>query len=67
MEKAIKEPPTVWSKGRETAGKATGGERVCQMSGCTGTGIVVRWPSGKITIPCTKGMKKTGENEWEIL
>ena len=65
--KEIKEPPTVWSKDRTVQGKATGGERVCQMAGCNGRRIVVRWPDGKITHPCTKGMEWKGDNEWQIL
>ncbi|MEJ6002498.1 hypothetical protein [Paucibacter soli] len=28
----------------------------CQMEGCTGRRLVVKWPDGKSTRPCTKGM-----------
>lgn len=64
----IKEPPTIWARGREKMGKATGGERRCQMEGCNGRRIIVRWSDGTMTHPCTKGMAWSEEkNEWEIL
>ena len=28
----------------------------CQMEGCTGKRLAVKWPDGKMTRPCTKGM-----------
>lgn len=61
------EPVVVWSKDRVEQGRATGGERECRMEGCRGRRIVVKWPNGKITHPCTKGMRAISDTEWEIL
>ena len=37
-------------------GLATGGGYLCRLEGCTGWRIGVRWSSGRITFPCSKGM-----------
>lgn len=37
-------------------GELTGSQRFCQLEGCRGKRLYVRWKDGKITIPCTKGM-----------
>jgi len=37
-------------------GKPTGTTRQCQLEGCTGICIGVRWEDGIITWPCSKGM-----------
>jgi hypothetical protein len=31
-------------------------ERRCQMEGCNGLRISVRWADGKHTFPCSKGL-----------
>ena len=49
-------PNVVFSRDRNTKGKPTGGTRTCQMEGCRGQRIGVRWPNGKLTWPCSKGM-----------
>lgn len=56
--------------GTET-GVVTGVTKHCQMEGCTGVRLHVRWSgaSGKTrsTWPCSKGMKKTEkEDTWQI-
>lgn len=48
---------TVLSRDRKLRGVLTGGSRRCQLEGCTGRKLGVRWPDGKITWPCTKGMQ----------
>lgn len=55
----------VKAKGGEI-GHATGGQRDCNLHGCRGVRIAVRWPDGKITYPCTKGMTKHEDGSWEI-
>jgi len=43
-------------------GRTTGeiiGTRPCRMEGCRGTCYIVRWPDGKRTYPCGKGVKGT--------
>ena len=37
-------------------GKTTGGSRPCQLEGCRGKCLGVRWNDGKLTFPCTAGM-----------
>lgn len=40
--------------------------RRCQMEGCTGMRIHVRWPDGSSTYPCSKGCTQLGEHLWKI-
>jgi hypothetical protein len=57
----------VWRRGaRKATGKTTGGTRNCQMEGCNGIRIGVRWPDGHMTWPCSKGMVMDHHNEWRI-
>jgi hypothetical protein len=37
-------------------GVLTGSSRRCQLEGCLGVRLYVRWDDGKLTMPCTKGM-----------
>jgi hypothetical protein len=37
-------------------GLTTGAVRECQLSGCRGVRVGVRWPDGKLTYPCSKGL-----------
>jgi len=52
----VKKAIRVKSRDGRMVGVPTGAERRCQLSGCTGRRLGVRWPDGKITYPCTKGM-----------
>ena len=38
-----------------TIGKVVGRRR-CQLEGCSRPRLSVRWPDGRLTIPCTGGM-----------
>ena len=40
----------------DIAGILTGGHHRCTLEGCTGLRLATRWPDGRITFPCTKGM-----------
>ncbi len=53
--------------GREIddVGVLTGGSYHCQLSGCRGLRLIVRWSDGKRTAPCTKGMCFDGAS-WRI-
>ena len=55
----------VHSRDKQHVGHLTGGSRKCQLEGCTGRALAVRWDDGKLTYPCTKGMDITN-NEWVI-
>ena len=60
-------PPNtrVVSKDGKLKGKTTGGRYDCQMEGCRGQRIGVRWPDGSITFPCSRGIGVTF-NSWRI-
>ena len=57
----------VYSSDGKMVGKSTGGERACHLEGCTGTKIGVRWSDGKLTYPCTKGMKVRKNGDYQIM
>ena len=46
----------VKSSDDKSTGHTTGGTRECQMEGCRGQRLGVRWEDGKLTFPCTHGM-----------
>jgi len=46
-------------------GLTTGATRTCGMEGCLGRRVCVKWPDGKVTYPCTKGMIVNGK-KWRI-
>jgi uncharacterized membrane protein len=62
----ISKGDAVWSRGRTDRGTATGGSRRCQLEGCNGICVGVKWANGKMTWPCTRGMAQL-EGEWEII
>lgn len=47
-------------------GTLTGSTSDCQLTGCRGLRLYVRWSDGKLTKPCTKGMQMK-EGVWHIL
>jgi len=47
-------------------GALTGAHHRCQMEGCLGYRLTVRWPDGHHTRPCTKGMTYSLKG-WRIL
>ena len=62
----IQKGEKVVSRDGEHTGRTTGATRICQMEGCTGRRLVVKWEDGKITYPCTKGMEYKGD-AWRII
>lgn len=57
----------VLSRDRQFVGRLTGGSRRCQMEGCQGEAVAVRWSDGKLTWPCSKGLSWDNENQAHIL
>lgn len=57
----------VISRDGKEKGRLTGGERVCQLEGCTGNRVGVRWEDGTLTFPCTKGMKYLKNGDLKIV
>lgn len=56
----------VVSRDGKTRGVVVGTRR-CQLSGCTGVCAGVRWPDGKLTWPCSKGMQVRKSGELKII
>jgi hypothetical protein len=52
-------------KPSKKVGFTTGGVRHCQLEGCRGVQVGVRWRDGKMTWPCTDGMDQK-DNELYI-
>lgn len=47
-------------------GMITGANRHCRLEGCTGLCFVVKWPSGKVTYPCSKGVEVRSDGQLQI-
>jgi hypothetical protein len=61
----------VYTRDGKIRGKATGGLRHCALESCGGIRVGVRWPDGKLTWPCMKGMifdsnNKSRRPNWRI-
>ncbi len=56
----------VYASDGRRRGRLTGGERLCNLEGCKGVRLRVRWPNGKTTWPCTVGMFVTDDGQWCI-
>ena len=56
----------VWDREGRERGLRTGGIRHCALEGCTGVRVGVRWPDGKLTWPCTKGLHQRLDGDWQI-
>lgn len=41
--------------------------RRCDLGGCGGTRVCVRWKDGKHTWPCLKGCKVRKDNHYQIM
>lgn len=54
------------SRDGKSIGTLTGSKHRCQMEGCTGRRVGVRWNDGKISFPCTKGLKVVKHGKTEI-
>ncbi len=48
-------------------GELTGGQHHCALEGCNGRRLAVRWPDGKRSFPCTRGMGVRPDGEWQIV
>lgn len=46
----------IYSRNSKEVGNTTGSEKCCQLAGCNGRRLAVRWSDGKLTWPCTKGL-----------
>lgn len=53
-----KVPIYVLSSTGDEIGVVVGSGRLCQLESCGGWCLPVRWPGGKLTWPCSKGMSE---------
>lgn len=53
------------SRSGEEVGLTNGNWRACHMEGCKGVRLSVRWPDGRYTYPCSKGLI-WHVNRWRI-
>ena len=64
----MKEKQTVvLSRDGKNKGRFTGGEHTCQMEGCFGKRLGVRWDDGTLTFPCSAGMNWLNEHKVKII
>ena len=49
------------------AGTVMRGRRRCQLEGCGGTRIMVKWPDGHVRWPCSKGITEQESNALRIV
>ena len=65
----LRKGTVVYDRAGKIKGRTTGSNRFCRLEGCPGTRIGVRWPDGKITWPCSKGigLKKGTKKTFIIL
>lgn len=63
----LKPGQLVAARDNRDAGKTTGMQSRCRLEGCSGMRVTVRWPSGRITRPCCKGMEQHADGSWKIV
>lgn len=56
----------VWNLAGDELAVRTGGWRRCQLAGCTGVQVGLRWPDRRITWACTKGLLPRLDGDWQI-
>lgn len=56
----------VLSRDGAKKGETTGSQYRCSMDGCTGLRVVVRWSDGKVTRPCSKGLRTLADGSLQI-
>ena len=50
------EGKTILSRDGRLKGIASGATHLCSMEGCNGVRVSTKWPDGKTTYPCSKGL-----------
>lgn len=64
--KFMDEGQKILSSDGRLVGTPTGAEWLCRLEGCRGVRITTRWPNGKITHPCSKGLVNNGDGNLRI-
>lgn len=60
-------PKFVYARGGTLKGRNLGATQRACFEGCRGRRIAVRWPNGKMTYPCTRGLNVRKDGNWEIV
>lgn len=63
----MKNGTKVLSRDGKFVGAATGSTHSCRMEGCRGQRVTVKWEDGKITHPCSDGMKYLPDGSVQII
>lgn len=66
LPKPGKLPKYVLTRNGKEKGQTTGAAHKCRLDGCSGWRITVRWPDGKLSYPCSRGMKVVRGATWQI-
>jgi hypothetical protein len=61
-----KTPKYVYARGGKPKGKYLGETQRACFEGCRGRRVSVRWPDGKMTYPCTRGLKVRKDGNLQI-
>lgn len=56
----------VTSRDRALVGKTTGTTTRCQLEGCRGTRVWVRWEDGRLSKPCDRGLTRESDGSLHI-
>lgn len=62
----MKKGIVVLSRDEKLAGVTSGSTHYCRMEGCTGRRVTVKWPDGKVTHPCSKGLDSLPDGSLKI-
>ena len=57
----------IYSRDGSYFGLTTGGISKCPLGGCSGDRIYIRWPSGRLTYPCSEGMTVRADLQRQLL
>lgn len=57
----------VESRDGSERGELSGATFPCRMDGCTGKRMTVKWPDGKRTYPCSKGLDHIDDKTLRII
>jgi hypothetical protein len=63
---AFKKGTSVLSRDGKEQGEMSGSTHRCQMEGCLGVRVSVKWSNGQYTYPCSKGMVKESNGSYKL-
>jgi hypothetical protein len=64
---AIQVGDTVVDRDGQLAGEVRGASERCTLTSCSGVRVFVRWPDGRATKPCSKGLEQIGTGVYRII